>query len=203
MNTSIPVLSLYDDNCVEYSGTCKEHLETLDTNYSNHSLFTLTLDEISKDNISMFFDYVNQYSGLLRKQCLDILMPFLCQYIFPSCEISGSNVHIISKTQCMNIRDVLCSFEWNVAMKTSPGAALLPECEIFNDDNNTIPPNSLQCHYQFKEYCGLCLPLCGKFSQYRVKTKLQEKSMHIFSSATCFIGGILVFITSVYRRKAM
>ena len=203
VNTSKPALSLYDDNCAEYSGICKEHLEMFDTNYSDHSLFTLTLDEISKDNIGMFFDIVNQYSNQLRKQCLDVLMPFLCQYMFPPCDISDGNVHIISKTQCTNIRDALCSVEWTVAMGTSSGAALLPKCEIFNDDNNTIPPKSLQCHYQFKDYCGLCLPLCGKFSLYRVKTKLLEKSMQIFGSATAFVGGILVFITSAYRRKAM
>ena len=207
VNTSKSALSLYGDNCVEYSGICSEHLKHLDT---NNSLHTLTVNGISQDDISTFVDYLNQYSGFLGKQCLDAVMPFLCQYAFPPCDVNGGNVQIISKTQCTNIRDALCSVEWNLAMRTPAGAALLPKCESFNDDDNhnasliaPIEPQSLQCHYQFKEYCGLCLPLCGKFSQYRVEDKLQERSIFIFAGAAAFIGGILVFLASAYRRKAM
>ena len=94
-------------------------------------------------------------------------------------------------------------------------ASLLPNCENFNDDGNIndddnnnsntslIIPQSLQCHYQFKEFCGVCLPLCGKFSEYRVETKFQERSILIFTGIAAFIGGILVFIASAYRRKTM
>ena len=207
VNTSKSALSLYDDSCVEYSGICTEHLKHLG---SNNSLFTLTLNGISKDDVSTFADFLNEYSALIRKQCLDVVMPFLCQYVFPPCDVSGGNMHIISKTQCTNIRDALCSVEWNVAMRTPVGAALLPNCDSFNDDDNNsvlqivpIQPQSQQCHYQFKEYCGLCLPLCGKFSQYRVETKLQLRSILIFTSAAGFIGGIIVVLVSAYRRKAM
>ena len=161
---------------------------------NNNSLFTLTLNGISKDDVSTFADFLNEYSAFIRKQCLDVVMPFLCQYVFPPCDVSGGNMHIISKTQCTNIRDALCSVEWNVAMRTPAGAALLPNCGSFNDydNNSTLPivpiqPQSLQCHYQFKEYCGLCLPLCGKFSQYRVDDKLQERSIFIFAGAAGFI----------------
>ena len=207
VNTSKSVLSLYDDNCVEYSGICSVHLKQLG---SNKSLYTLTLNGISKNDISTFVDYLNEFSAFLRKQCLDAVMPFLCQYAFPPCDVSGGNVQIISKTQCTNIRDALCSVEWTLAMRTPAGAALLPECEGFNDEDNSsassiapIDPQSLQCHYQFKEYCGLCLPLCAEFSQYRVEDKIQERSIFIFSGVAAFIGGILVFLASAYRRKAM
>ena len=211
VNTSTSVLSLYNDMCVEYSGMCAEHLKQLDSK-NNYSLYTLTLNGVSKDDVSTFVDYLNQNSAFIRKQCRDVVMPFLCQYVFPPCNVSGGNVSIISKTQCANIRDALCSVEWNVAIRTSPSAAsLLPNCENFNDDESDgnvllvapIEPQSLQCHYQFKEYCGLCLPLCGKFSQYKVKTKFQTRSIFILAGAAGFIGGILVFIASACRRKAM
>ena len=206
------MLSLYDDNCVEYSGICAEHLK------HKTSLFTLTLSGISKNDANTFVENLNQYSAVIRKQCHDAVIPFLCQYAFPPCDVSSGNVSVISKTQCTNIRDVLCSVEWNLATKISSSAAiLLPNCENFHhhhdDDDNNIPivptdheliePQSLQCHYQFKEFCGLCLPLCGKFSQYRVETKFQQRSILIFAGTMAFIGGILVFIASAYRRKAM
>ena len=200
------MLSLYDGNCVEYSGICEEYLK------DKASLFTLTLNGISKSDFITFVKYLNQYTSIVRKQCRDAVIPFLCQYAFPPCDVSSGNISVISKTQCTKIRDVLCSVEWNIATKISSSAAkLLPNCENFNndDDNNDnastelIVPQSLQCHYQFKEFCGLCLPLCGKFSQYRVETKFQQRSIVIFASAVAFIGGILVFIASVYRRKAM
>ena len=197
--------------CVKYSGVCTEHLKQLDSK-NNYSLYTLTLNGVSKDDVSTFVEYLDQYSAVIRKQCHDVVIPFLCQYVYPPCNISGGNVSIISRTQCTNIRDALCSVQWNVAIRTSPSAAsLLPDCENFNDDDNDgnalpvtpIKPQSLQCQYQFKEYCGLCLPLCGKFSLYRVQTKFQETATFIFASMAAFIGGILVFIASAYRRKIM
>ena len=207
VNTSRSELSLYNGDCVRYSGICADHLKQLG---NNNSLFTLTPKGISKDDIGTFVDYLNEYSAFLRKQCLDAVMPFLCQYAFPPCDVNGGNVQIISKTQCTNIRDALCSVEWNLAMRTPAGAALLPKCESFNDDDNhsastivPIEPQSLQCHPQFKEYCGLCLPLCGEFKQYNYETELSTKVIYISAGVMGFVGGILVFLASVYRRKAM
>ena len=152
----------------------------------------------------MFVDTIKQYAS---KPCQDAALPFLCQYIFPPCNVSSGDVNYISQAECINVRDV-CSFEWNVVMSTS-SALLLPNCENFDDsdygsqDSSLVVPQSLQCHYQFKEYCGLCLPLCGKFSQYRVQTKFRQRSMLIFSGVAAFVGGILVFIASIYRWRAM
>jgi len=71
------------------------------------------------------------------------------------------------------------------------------------DNTTQIIPQPLQCHYQFKEYCGLCLPLCGEFSQYKASTKLAERSVLIFAGALAFVGGILVFIAAIFRRKSL
>ena len=177
------------------------------------SLFTLTLNGISNDDVDTFVNLLKEYLPLIKKNCRDVVLPFICQYIFPPCEVNSGNVSLISKTQCTNIRDAVCSVEWNLVIRTSSSAAsLLPNCENFNDDDDDdddddpiapIGSQPLQCHYQFKEFCGLCLPLCGKFSQYRVGTKFQERSILIFMGTAAFIGGILVFVASVYRRKAM
>ena len=170
------------------------------------SLLTLRLKGISEDDIDMFIGIITQYA---TETCQNAALPFLCQYIFPLCNVTSysTDVNFITQTECINIRDALCSFEWNVVMNT-PSASLLPNCEHFdnNEDSQNISlvaSQRLQCHYQFREYCGLCLPLCGKFSQYRVQTKFQERSIIIFSGVAAFIGGILVFIASIYRWRAM
>jgi len=94
-------------------------------------------------------------------------------------------------------------------MATS-SSSLLPVCEHFSDvdnitDDNTtqITPQHLQCHYQFKEYCGLCRPLCGEFSQYSAEPKFQERTLVILSGVMAFIGAALVFIAAIIRRKSM
>ena len=189
---------------MQYSGVCSQYLSHLN---NGTTMFTLTLlNGQSEDDINSFIDIIIQFASM---QCRDAVLPFLCQYIFPPCDVNNGNVDFVSRTQCINIRDAVCSFEWNVVINT-PSAALLPNCENFDDndddvDNNTLPiaPQSLQCHYQFKEFCGLCLPLCDRFSQYRVQVKFQEKYVLIFSGIAAVIGGILLFIASIFRRKAM
>ena len=185
---------------MEYNNICAQYLSQL---VDDTSLLTLKLKGVSEDDINMFVDTIKQYAS---KPCQVAALPFLCQYIFPPCNVSSGDVNYISRAECINVRDV-CSFEWNVVMNT-PSASLLPNCENFDDNDGTqndsmVVPQALQCHYQFKEYCGLCLPLCGKFSQYRVQTKFQERSIIIFSGVAAFIGGILVFIASIYRWRAM
>ena len=193
------MLSLYNDQCVEYSGVCTEYLSQLS---NETSLYTLTLHGTSEDTIIQFMDNI---ITLASEQCHDNVLPFLCQYIFPPCDITNNTTDFISQTHCSYIRDAVCSFEWKVVMNT-PLAYLLPNCENFDDDdNNTLPiaPQSLQCHHQFKEFCGLCLPLCGQFSQFRDDIKFKEKKVIIFSAAAAFIAGILVFTVSAYRWRVM
>lgn len=193
------MLSLYNKQCVEYNGVCAEYLPQL---VNETLLFTLTLNGVSEDDVNLFINTILQYAS---ESCQDVALPFLCQYIFPPRDISSGDVNFISQTECINIRDMVCPVEWNFVRISPALNSLLPNCEIFDDNENhsKIVPQSLQCHYQFKEYCGACLPLCGKFSQYRVETKFEERAIIIFGGAAAFIGGILVFILSAYRWKAM
>ena len=191
------MLSLYNGQCMEYNGVCAAHLSQL---YNGTSLFTLTHNVISEDTVIQFMHYI---VALASEQCRDKVLPFLCQYVYPPCNIAGNATNFISQTQCSNIRDALCSFEWKLVMHTSL-AHLLPNCDVDSDDNTLpIALQSLQCHHQFKEFCGLCLPLCGKFTLYQDEIESKEKKVTIFSAAAAFIGGILVFIVSTYRWRVM
>ena len=202
-NVNISMLSLYNDQCVEYNGVCAEYLSQLN---NEASLFTLMLHGISEDTIVQFMDIIIAGAS---EQCRDNLLPFLCQYTFPPCDITSNTANFINQIHCSNIRDAVCSFEWRLVMNT-PLAHMLPNCENFDDDDNNnnnntslIAPQSLQCHHQFKEFCGLCLPLCGEFSQYRDEIKFKERTMIIFATVGAFIGGILVFVVSAYRWRVM
>ena len=207
VNTST-TLPLYDDTCSSYNGLC---LKILDENVI--SLSTRTLKGISDNDVANFIELLNRYSGtsVVSEQCAEVVLPFLCQYIHPPCDGNGS-VNFISQEQCSNIRDVVCTFEWRLVM-VSASSLLLPVCEHFShvdndtltiDDNATqLTMQSLQCHHQFKNYCGLCRPLCGGFSSHSANNNLQEKITTIIASVLALSGGILLFIASIIRRKSM
>ena len=181
-----------------------EHLGRSNDNLSS----TLTLKEISENELANFIGILNQFSGFVSEQCAEVVLPFLCQYIHPPCDGNGS-VNLISQEQCSNIRDVVCADEWRLAMATS-SSSLLPVCEHFSgvdsitgDNTTQTIPQPIQCNYQFKEYCGLCRPLCGEFSLHSVQSKFGERIALITAAVLAFIGGILVFIAAIIRRKVM
>lgn len=82
--------------------------------------------------------------------------------------------------------------------------SILPICEAIDGKSKEVNiSESLICHYQFKEYCGLCLPLCGTFSQYSDQVRITEDIIIVTSSVLAIIGGIVVFIFAAIRRKTM
>ena len=198
------MLSLYNDQCVEYNGVCVQYLPKLD---NGTSLFTITLNGTSEDDIINLMSIITKFREFITEQCHDAVLPFLCQYIFPPCNVSSGNKNFISQSQCCNIRNVACPREWNLIMNTRSAPFQLPNCGHFDnnedDDDNKIMPKQLQCHYQFTECSGLCLPLCRKFSPNRVDTKVRLRIITFFSGVSGFIGGILVFIATAYRWRAM
>jgi len=199
--------SLYNNTCSSYSGHCAAYLTSPD---QRSSLYTKTLNGVTEDEISMVINTVRDFSdtSLVSKQCAEVVLPFLCQYIHPPCDGNGS-VNLISEEQCSNIRDVVCAAEWRLVMATS-SSSLLPVCEHFSNgdnitDDNTIQvtPQPLQCHYQFKEHCGICRPLCGKFSQFKIDTRVSQKAILIFAAVMAVIGGFLAFVVAIIRRTAL
>ena len=188
-----------------YDGICSIHLQTLTGIGDN--ITTQSHSVITEEQISEFFDLLQGFSGLVSEECSAEVLPFICQYAFPPCDDDGSPL-LITQEQCINIRDDVCATEWRIAMATDSGS-LLPVCEAFDDEDdpslvatrNTSEP--LRCHYQFREYCGFCLPLCGTFSQYPDQVKFAERGVIILSAVLALIGGIIVLIASIKRRKTM
>ena len=156
---------------------------------------------ITDQQLSSFFYDLEGYA-LFSKECLFTIIPFLCQYLYPPCDVNG-NVKFITQQQCINIRDEVCASEWRYVMAAKI-RSILPICEAIDGKSKEVNiSESLICHYQFKEYCGLCLPLCGTFSQYSDQVRITEDIIIVTSSVLAIIGGIVVFIFAAIRRKTM
>ena len=155
-----------------------------------------------------FLDALEEFSSLISKECSMVIMPFLCQFIYPPCDGNG-NAKLITQEQCINIRDEVCASEWRFAMATDLGS-LLPVCEAINA-NHSISTSFTEklsaplkkCHHQFKEFCGLCLPLCASFSQYTDQVRVNEDIIIITSGIFAVIGGAIMLIVAAIRRKEM
>ena len=162
---------------------------------------------IDEQQLSELFSFLKNFSAIISEECSAAIMPFLCQFVYPPCDGNGSR-QFITQEQCVNIRDEVCEREWRLAMITDQ-RNLLPVCETFGSDNestsiviknNTEP---LRCHYQFKEFCGVCLPLCGTFSQYPDQVRFAEKAVIILAAVLALIGGFIVLTAAVIRRSEM
>ena len=197
---STPFESLYGDKCYQYDGICSMHLNDLMA--SNASLTTLSNNAINEEQLSEFFLILESFSTIVSDECSTVVMPFLCQYVYPPCDGNGS-AQFITQEQCINVRDDVCKTEWRLAMTTEQGK-LLPVCETFGADNQSSSiiniSDPLKCHYQFKEFCGLCLPLCGTFSQYPDQVKLGERAVIILAAVLALTGGLVILSAVVIKR---
>ena len=197
----------YSENCSLYEGICSAHLKHLQT--PNNSLTVVVNSAITEQQLSTFFNALEGSSDLISDECSVAIIPFTCQYVYPPCDGSG-NAKFITQEQCINIRDEVCISEWRFAMATGLGS-LLPICEAIDADNNNISQikeesnilEPLKCHYQFREFCGVCLPLCGTFSQYTAEARISEDIVVITSSVLAIIGGVIVFTVAAIKRKEM
>ena len=202
--------STYSESCSWYKGVCGPHLSHLKTT-NNNNLSVVVNNDITEQQLSAFLASLEEFSALISKECSIAVIPFICQYVYPPCDDNG-NVKFITQEQCINIRDEVCISEWQFAVASDLGS-LLPVCEAieFNsinsisliDQENNISTSRIKCHHQFKEFCGVCLPLCATFSQYTDQVRKNEDIIIITSGILAVIGGIIMIIVAVIRRKKM
>ena len=191
--------------CLRYDGICNEHLTTLtDTDVV---LTTHTNGTITEEQVISFFKLLKSFSGLVSVECSDAVVPFVCQYVYPPYDGNGSEL-LITEDQCAHVRDEVCIPEWRYVMTTEFGT-LLPDCEELdengysglNETRNRSEP--LRCHKHFKEYCGVCLPLCGEYSPASEEVNYVDGVVLITSAILGLVGGVTVSIFSIIKRKTM
>ena len=158
---------------------------------------------ITEQQLYEFFSLLESFSTTISKECSAAVFPFLCQYVHPPCDGNGS-AQFITQEQCSNIRDDVCESEWRIAMTIEQGN-LLPVCETLGTGSGVTvsDPEPLKCHYQFKEFCGVCLPLCGIFSQYSDQVRFTTTAFVIASAVFVLISGFIFIIFAVIRPSQM
>ena len=150
---------------------------------------------------------IESFSTVISEECSAAVIPFICQYVYPPCDSSG-NAQFITQEKCISIRDDVCKTEWRIAMFTEQ-RNLLPVCETFDTDNESSSVTSindmkpLRCHHQFKEFCGVCLPLCGIFSQYPDQVNVIVTAVIIAGGVLVLISGLIFVIFTVIRPSQM
>ncbi|XP_065890372.1 uncharacterized protein [Dysidea avara] len=196
----------YSENCSSYVGVCNVHLENF-TGVTNNKLTTANSNIIIEEEIVRFLTSLETFSSIVSEECSAIVMPFICQYAYPPCDRNGSPL-LITQEQCVNIRDDVCVNEWRIAGSTDL-RSLLPVCEVLSSENTSRLLKSkkvlkpLKCHYQFKEFCGTCLPICGTFSQYSDETLTFETSLVVASIIVAFLGGTIAIIAAIVKHESM
>ena len=120
-----------------YSGdACRSELTSLQTCFSGVTFPPPALNILSSiDQEIGESDAVVLMNGLTflspSQQCVEAITPFLCLYIFNLCDSNGT-LHIITRGDCINVRDDVCTSEWNQAIVTF-GSEVLPVCEDLPD----------------------------------------------------------------------
>ena len=165
---------------------------------------SLSSNVITEQQLSELFSLLESFSTAISKECSAVVLPFLCQYVYPPCDGNGT-AQFITLEQCINIRDDVCKAEWRIAMTTEQGN-FLPVCETFGTDAESTTVNDtepLRCHYQFKEFCGVCLPLCGVFSQYPDQVTFAVTAFVITGAVLVLISGFIFILIAVIRPSQM
>ena len=184
---------MYSENCSNYEGVCSPYLQQL-TNI-NTTLITLSNNMLTEEMVLETIDNIT--ANNVSEECSISVASFICQHAYPPCD--GNGPLLITQEQCIKIRDHVCASEWRIAMTTESG----PLDDVITICEAVVMEQPLQCHYQFKNFCGMCWPLCGSFSPYTDQSQLRQKALIISASTIALIGGIIVYIFAIMRRSKM
>ena len=81
-------------------------------------------------------------------ECEAAIRPFLCLYLFGSCD-SDNQTHQVTQSECEKMRDDVCAQEWALAEKFL-GEGVLPECGALYNQEGGSPKDECQGSYHDK-----------------------------------------------------
>ena len=136
----------------------------------------------------------------------------LCSTVFPQCqdldmgqhEAKNNTVTIKLSDSCTLHSDLLMT----LASITSGAASKFDatDADIVSIGNESTSSNgSVECHPQYTQVCGLCVPRCNQYQAYlqsNGQQNLNEVAL-IAASCTCVLGGVIFIALSITRRKEM
>ena len=109
-----------------------------------------------------------------------------------------SNESYVEDIVCQQVRQEYCTAEWRMLEAHNQTEELI-DCEDYGE---TAP---LTCSAQFDlaSNGSVCLPLCGKFSQYSKAYTTPHVVFTATSLSISVVGGITVITISLKKRKKM
>ena len=75
-------------------------------------------------------------------ECEAAIRPFLCLYLFGSCD-SDNQPHRVTQADCKRMRDDVCAREWALAERFL-GQGVLPECDTLHNEESVLPKDECQ-----------------------------------------------------------
>ena len=126
------------------------------------------------------------------KCCINKTQELFCEAL-SNCD----NDSYVNGTMCQDVRQDYCTSEWRKLE--------LNESEELIDCIDYGETATLDCSNQFglDENGSICSPLCDKFSQH--SKDFTNIYIHVLTALTLisFIGGIIVLVTAIWKRKKM
>lgn len=87
------------------------------------------IDPQQAENTAMLF-FRNLPLLSPSQECMTDLKPFLCLYLFGSCDLNNQS-HQVTQADCERLRDSVCAPEWAQAERLLP-SGVLPQCVDFS-----------------------------------------------------------------------
>ena len=78
-------------------------------------------------------------------ECEAAIRPFLCLYLFGSCDSDNQPLQVI-QADCVKMRDDVCAREWALAERYL-GQGVLPECGTLSNEEGEPPKEDCQGRY--------------------------------------------------------
>ena len=136
----------------------------------------------------------------------------LCSTVFPQCpELDMGQHEAKNNTVTIKLSDS-CTLHSGLLMtlaSITSGAASMSDAtdvDIVSIGNESTSSNgSVECHAQYTQVCGLCVPRCDRYHVYlqsNGQQNLDEVAL-IAASCTCVLGGVIFIALSIARRKEM
>ena len=118
--------------------------------------------------------------------------------LFCNALMECSNESYMKDIVCQQVRQEYCTAEWRMLEVHNQTDGLI-DCEEYEE---TAP---LNCSDQFglANDGSICLPLCGEFSQYSEVYTTPHVVFYATSLSMSAIGGIILVVVSIRKRKKM
>ena len=138
----------------------------------------------------------------------------MCQYTFPLCDNSTTQLYLPTQERCIEISEQVCSQEWNLTTQLEY-QNLLPNCTTLRSQGIILYENlyifdncfkafqNITCREDFISLNGTCQARCEQNDLQSSTTIAANRVFRFAGVIIAILGGGTFFIASVVRYKEM